>query len=109
MAVDPATPDNENLLSGRPGGGIITVKVLIGRPMAAMNGAYCQVAFNRVIFPVAAGFTVKTHAELHSKSNLLWPQVKACGCTGETPVLLNLSFLFFQQDLACILLIIQTN
>jgi hypothetical protein len=33
----------------------------------------------------------------------------AASSTGEAPVLLNLSFLFFQQDFAYILLILQSN
>jgi len=35
----------------------------------------------------------------------LWPVDR----TGWQPVLLNLSFLFFQQDFACMLVILQSN
>jgi hypothetical protein len=45
------------------------------------------------------------YTELSLKSYLLQPEAIACTCTGETPVLLNLSFLFFCEDLSFMLLI----
>jgi len=37
------------------------------------------------------------------------PQALACAYTGWKPVLLKLSFWFFQQDFACMLVILQSN